>query len=58
VTHMVIVMSGISPMASAESREFSTSSRIVVYRLLPAYTPPVCECLAVVSLHGARIFDG
>ena len=35
---MVIAISGSSPMPSAESSEFSTSSRTVVYRLLPTCT--------------------
>lgn len=42
-SYIVISMSGSSEMDSAESRAFSTSSRIVVYRDLPGWSAPLCQ---------------
>ena len=41
---MVTWMFGSWLMLSAASREFSTSSRMLVYRLLPGYTSETTAC--------------
>ena len=46
-------ISGIAPMLSAASREFSTSSRTVVYKHLPGCKHPAVEFSSLRLLHAA-----